>query len=395
LREGDKNANLLFHIDGKKPRARAVSLLLLTHTDTVDPGPVAAWTVSPPFKARRDGDRLYGLGSADAKVDLLAKLLAAERFRGRTLSHGFCVLGTWGEEVGLLGAKEFVRSGKVQPRFVVCGEPSDLTIIHAHKGYLVARVELGIKANAAPTGSPMGSVVESRTYQGRAAHSSTPNLGENAIEKALHDPESFGAGKPLAPVFAHGGQGANSVAATCELGFGEGTSLPLAEARAVIDRWHALIGALSPDRDDRFDPPGAVSNVGFISGEGGRLTLLLDARLLPGHSPEAIAAAFEEEVRALGGRVSFERQNPAVYTDPRGELCRAAQAISAGLGLSTELATKATNTEAAAFAGLAEAIVFGPGTSRGNAHCPNEHTSIAQLLQAIDWYERLIAHFCV
>jgi succinyl-diaminopimelate desuccinylase len=238
-------------------------------------------------------------------------------------------------------------------------------------------------------------VVESRTYQGRAAHSSTPGLGENAIEKALHDPESFGPGKPLAAVFVQGGQGANSVAARCELGFGAGPPLPLAEARAVIDRWHALIGALSPDRDERFDPPFAVSNLGFISGERGKLTLLLDARLLPGHAPEAIAAAFEEEVRALGGRVTFERQNPAVYTDPRGELCRAAQGISLELGLSSELATKATNTEAAAFAGLAQAIVFGPGTSRGNAHCPNEHTSIAQLLKAIDWYERLIAHFCV
>jgi acetylornithine deacetylase/succinyl-diaminopimelate desuccinylase-like protein len=393
-RDGERNTNLLFQPDGRRPRT--VALLLLTHTDTVDPGPLAAWTVTPPFQARRDGDRLYGLGSADAKVDLLAKLIAADRFRDRTLAQGFCLLGTYGEEIGLLGAKEFVRSGRVRPRFVVCGEPSDLTIIHAHKGYLVARVELGPEADAAAVAGTAVSVSESRTYQGRAAHSSTPGLGENAIEKALRDPESFGLGKkPLTPVFALGGQGANSVAASCELGFGEGLALPLAEARAVIDRWHSLIGALSPDRDDRFDPPRAASNVGFISGEHGQLTLLLDARLLPGHSPEAVAAAFEEEVRALGGRVRFERQNPAVYTDPRGELCRAAQAASGALGLPTALATKATNTEAAAFTGQAEAIVFGPGTSRGNAHCPNEHTSLAQLSKAVDWYERLIAHLCL
>jgi len=235
-------------------------------------------------------------------------------------------------------------------------------------------------------------VRETRAYQGRAAHSSTPALGENAIEKALRDTAPTA---PLSVVFAHGGQGANSVPASCEIGLGEGPPLPLAAAKGIVDRWHALIAALTPARDDRFDPPGTVSNVGFLSGEAGRLTLLLDARLLPGHSPEAIAAAFEEEVRRLGGRVTFERQNPAVYTDPKGELCRAAQRASTALGLPPDLATKATNTEAAAFTGLAEAIVFGPGTSRGNAHCPNEHTSISQLFRAIDWYERVIAELCL
>jgi acetylornithine deacetylase/succinyl-diaminopimelate desuccinylase-like protein len=384
-----KSANVLFALDDAHPNTPV--LLLLTHTDTVDPGPLEAWTVTPPFTALRDGDRLYGLGSADAKVDLLAKLLAAGRFRDRKLSRGFCLLATYGEEIGLVGAKEFVRSGRLRPRFVVCGEPSELRVIHAHKGYLVARVQLG--RPAAP--SQASQISEKRHYQGRAAHSSTPALGDNAIEKALHDPGLSALGDSLAVVSIQGGQGANSVPASCELGLGTGAPLPLREARAVVDRWHSLIGALSPDRDDRFDPPAAVSNVGWIQGRAGELGLLLDARLLPGHSPEAIAAAFGEEVHALGGRVTFERQNPAVYTDPRGELCRAARQASESLGLPADPTTKATNTEAAAFAGIAEAIVFGPGTSRGNAHCPNEHTSIAQLTQAIDWYERLIAQICL
>ncbi len=389
--ENHQNANLLFQLADQP--TREVDLLLLTHTDTVDPGPLTAWTVTSPFKARQEDDHLYGLGSADAKVDLLAKLLAAERFRGRTLARGFGVLGTWGEEVGLLGAKEFAHSGRLRPRFVICGEPSELTIIHAHKGYLVARVELGTEL-ADPSGEPVGSVEESRTYQGRAAHSSTPALGDNAIEKALRDGQPSEPGQSAA-IFIQGGQGANSVAASCEIGFGTGPPLPLAAAGKAIGSWHALIAGLVPSTDDRFDPPVAVSNVGFISGEAGKVTLLLDARLLPGHAPEAVAAAFEEEIRTLGGRVTFERQNPAVYTDPRGELCRGAQGVSVALGLPAELATKATNTEAAAFSGLAEAIVFGPGTSRGNAHCPNEHTSISQLLKAVEWYERVIAHFCV
>jgi acetylornithine deacetylase/succinyl-diaminopimelate desuccinylase-like protein len=381
-----RDANVLFQRESSQPDETA--LLLLTHTDTVDPGPPKAWTVSPPYTALHEGDKLYGLGSADAKVDLLAKLLAAGRFHDRKLARGFCLLATYGEEVGLVGAKDFVRSGRIRPRFVVCGEPSELRVIHAHKGYLVARVDLGKD----PVPLPANEIAETRHYEGRAAHSSTPTLGDNAIEKALRDSSGSTAVKVVA---ARGGQGANSVPASCDLTFGSGAPLPLADARTVIARWHALIAALSPSRDDRFDPPFAVSNLGWLEGEGGRLTLLLDARLLPGHSPEAVAAAFEEEVQSLGGRVLFERQNPAVYTDPHGELCNAARKASASLGLFPEPTTKATNTEAAAFAGVAEAIVFGPGTSRGNAHCPNEHTSVSQLHQAVDWYERLITEICV
>jgi acetylornithine deacetylase/succinyl-diaminopimelate desuccinylase-like protein len=170
--------------------------------------------------------------------------------------------------------------------------------------------------------------------------------------------------------------------------------LPLAAARRLIERFSDLVAALAPSRDDRFDPPQAVTNLGFIEGRDGVLEMLLDARLLPGHRPEALATVFEEEVRAVGGSVVFERANPAVYTDPDGALSQAAIRTSQRLALDPSLHTKATNTEAAAFAGRAEAIVFGPGPSVGNAHCPNEHTLVPQLAQAIDWYEALIRELC-
>ena len=376
---GARHANFLMSLPGSSGRE---PLLLVTHTDTVPAGPLDRWTETPPHVARVAGDRLYGLGSADVKADLCAKLLAAERWRGRPLRRDFFVLGTFGEEIGLLGAKAFVGSGRLTPRFVVCGEPSDLTIIHAHKGYLVARVRLGRPAR------PSASAGRTLRFEGRAAHSSSPSRGENAIEKALvHD--LHGA------VALRGGQGANSVPALCEveLGTREG-NLPLGALRQAISRWHFVLAMLAPAKDPRFDPATAVSNVGFVQAADGEVELLLDARLLPGHDPAAVERAFEAEIAALAGSVSFERENPAVWTDPEGELCRAAVRASSALGLSTEPRTKATNTEAAAFAGLCDAIVFGPGTSAGNAHCPNEHTSLAQLRTAIDWYERLIGELC-
>ena len=379
---GTTHANFLFCVPGGPP---ADTLLLLTHTDTVAPGPEDRWTETKPFEPRLVGDQLYGLGSADVKVDLLCKLLAAERIPRASLRRGLFILGTYGEEIGLLGAKSFARQGAVKPRFVVCGEPSQLTIIHAHKGYLVARVSLG-----QPRSKSSVTKTSTRNFSGKSAHSSTPQLGENAILKALRE--------PLEGVVAiRGGQGANSVPAECTVelaGSASSELLPLAAARRLAARFAELVAALVPTRDDRFDPPFAVTNLGYIEGRDGSLEMLLDARLLPGHRPETLATAFEEEVRALGGAVTFERANPAVYTDPDGALCQAAVRVSRRLNLDATLHTKATNTEAAAFAGLAEAIVFGPGPSVGNAHCPNEHTLVPQLAQAIDWYEALIRELC-
>jgi acetylornithine deacetylase/succinyl-diaminopimelate desuccinylase-like protein len=379
LTPGGRDANLLVGLPGGSERE---PLLLLTHTDTVEPGPLERWTITAPLTAKVDGDRLYGLGSADVKVDLCAKLLALERHKGKPLRRGVFVLGTYGEEVGLLGAKAFVKSGRLRPRAVVCGEPSELRIVHAHKGYLVARVRLG--EERAVSGGPS----RQRSFQGKAAHSSTPALGENAIEKALADPL-------LGAVSLRGGQGANSVPSSCEVELGDGpATLPLESMRKAVAAWHSLVSALRPDSDGRFAPASTVSNLGWARAENGRAELLLDARLLPGHDPAGLAATFGEAVRALGGSVSFERENPAVWTDPAGDLVQAARRVSQALDLNDAPQTKATNTEAAAFAGLCEAIVFGPGISSGNAHCANEFTLLPQVARAIDWYDRLITELC-
>ena len=70
---GVTHANYLFERPGS---TGAEPLLLLTHTDTVPTGPLDRWTETGPFAARVDGDKLFGLGSADVKTDLLCKLLA-------------------------------------------------------------------------------------------------------------------------------------------------------------------------------------------------------------------------------------------------------------------------------------------------------------------------------
>ena len=53
-------------------------VLLVTHLDTVPPGPLERWTSDPWTLTERDGF-LHGLGVADVKLDALCKAEAARR----------------------------------------------------------------------------------------------------------------------------------------------------------------------------------------------------------------------------------------------------------------------------------------------------------------------------
>jgi acetylornithine deacetylase len=144
------------------PRTRA-GLLLSGHTDCV-PAREPEWTVDP-FSLTDRGDRWLGRGSADMKGFVaLAAALAAE-VDPSSLRAPLCLLFTYDEEVGMLGAREVVRqwpASEALPRACVIGEPTALAVVRMHKGHLKLRVSLA----------------------GRTSHSGTPQHGDNAIEKA-------------------------------------------------------------------------------------------------------------------------------------------------------------------------------------------------------------------
>jgi len=118
----------------------------------------------PPFVTSRvEGDTLHGRGSCDAKGTLAAQVLAAERLRAngeRRVGLVFVV----GEERGSDGAKT-ANGHRLAAgcRCLINGEPTDGRLATATRGIL--RVKL--------------------SAQGRAAHSSRPDLGESAIDKLL------------------------------------------------------------------------------------------------------------------------------------------------------------------------------------------------------------------
>lgn len=238
-------ANLFVRVGPEvDPRTRA-GLLLCGHTDCV-PAREPEWTVDP-FALTDRGDRWLGRGTADMKGFVALAATLAATVEPTRLRAPLCLLFTYDEEVGMLGAREVVRqwpAGDSLPRACVIGEPTSLAVVRLHKGHLKLRV----------------------TLPGRAAHSGTPHHGDNAIEKAAPVVAALAAlrreleteGPQMADVFPEapfvplnvatiaGGVAINVVPDRCvvELGF---RPLPGSDVDALRARVEAAVRAAAPD----------------------------------------------------------------------------------------------------------------------------------------------------
>jgi len=118
--------------------------------------------VPPYFPSREERGLLFGRGSCDAKGILAAQVAAAEALRGAGETR-IGLLFVVGEERGSDGAPVANRLAPAGVRYLVNGEPTDSRLGAATRGILRVRLQA----------------------DGRAAHSSFPELGISAIDRLL------------------------------------------------------------------------------------------------------------------------------------------------------------------------------------------------------------------
>ena len=114
-------------------------LAYFCHTDVV---PAIGWTGpgGDPFAAIVQEDRVYGRGSCDMKGSLVAMLDAVSRVAVSEQKAPIWIICTADEEVGFGGAKHLVDNSEAYREVVqaqplaVIGEPTQLEVVHAHKG---------------------------------------------------------------------------------------------------------------------------------------------------------------------------------------------------------------------------------------------------------------------
>lgn len=412
-REGAEQVNLLATVHGRDSLLRP--LVLNTHLDTVPPGAPELWTAcaGDPFRARIDGDRIYGLGAADTKLDFAAKVFALKDVG--VPRRDIYLVGSFGEEHGLVGAREVAEAGLLpHGALAFVGEASRLEVITTHKGLMAFELELRFAPRQA------GSAMRARrmVFEGKAAHSSTPALGVNAITMAL---VAIAANPRLKIASISGGTAINVVPARCEIVMAsENGDLPirgatqisnaeassvnefiLAEALSAMTRFVAMLsefaGRASTAEPD-YAPPTLTCNPGVIRSEAGALRLGFEMRPPPGFGLDAVRHGLARIVDELARtnqelRVALinRRANPGFRAPAASETVELAMGALAIAGLPLRAGVKAGCTEAGIYAAAGlEPVVIGPGPSTGVIHAPNEYNFLSDVEGAVRFYRALL-----
>lgn len=337
---GDGQHNLIARLDGDPSPERGGPLVLLgAHQDTV---PVEGMKIEP-FRPEIRQQRLYGRGACDVKGGMAAMLAAVSRLSERPANQrpNVALVCTVNEEYGFGGARVLVQAwttgpGQLLPRkpdAAVIAEPTGLDVVVAHKG-----------------------VVRWRCHaRGRAAHSSRPELGENAIYR-------------------------------------------MARALVAIERYqNQVVGMLASH------PRCGLStlSVGTIRG-GSSVNIVpdhavieIDRRLPPGETPESARQHLIEYLagQQLGFTPEHEApymQGPPLSDEFNQELSDRVVAVATEVAGSSQKVGVAYATDAAfvAAAGV-PSVVFGPGLIE-QAHTDSEWIALDQLRQGAEAYYRLL-----
>lgn len=316
--------NLIARLPGRDSSRR---LLFEAHTDTVS---VSGMTI-PPFEPAISEGRLYGRGSCDTKAGLAAMVHAATSLKsaGIVPPCEVWVVAAADEEFSFRGVSRLLEG--LQATAAVVSEPTQMRVAIASKGVLRWRIQC----------------------RGKAAHSSKPQTGINAITN-------------MARVI---------------LALEEDT----ARLRSIA---HPLLG-------------NATLNIGVI--EGGRqvnivpdlCTIELDRRLLPGESIREVLEHYRS-ILDPGLDAHFETpmlEDEALETSPETDLVRCALRVARELGVNPTPLGVPFGTDASKFsrAGI-PSIICGPG-SIDLAHGPIEYVEISQVEQAVEFYRHLMLAF--
>ncbi|MCC6589872.1 MAG: M20 family metallopeptidase [Bryobacterales bacterium] len=321
--------NLIVRLPGESRR----KVILEAHMDTAS---INGMTIDPFDPVIKNG-LMYGRGSCDTKAGLAGMMVAMAELaeQGIKPPHEVWLCAAADEEYSFRGVLKLCAELKKEADPAVAAivaEPTELRLVIASKGVLRWKVNT----------------------RGRAAHSSKPHLGVNAIENM-----------------------SRLVLALAE------------ENRKLAEHKHPLLG------------PGTL-NVGVIHG-GVQVnfvpdwcTVEIDRRLLPGEDSAAVHEYYGRFFDSLGFNAWQEAPmlaDEALNTAPGQAMVRCASQVLNGIGLDGEPVGVPYGSDASKLARIGvPSIIYGPG-SIDQAHAAVEWVDCRQVEQATDFYRRFLVDF--
>lgn len=397
-------ANVIARPVQERPGAE---FLLQTHLDTVDPGPFSLWTETGanPFDAHIIDGRIHGLGAADVKLDFLCKLEALASFgNNRNWRLPPVLVGTFGEESGMQGALKLIRKNKIAAKMALIGEPSNLQVINAAKGF--ASVEIRVPFSEEEMNYRQehnlreSTSTQSKLFRGKAAHSSVPHLGESAIVKMLDAivmlPDSVNI------MEMDGGINFNTVPSHAFLEIDMVSTVESPISRKIANIYRAvktLELEFLEHKDNEFHPSSPTLNIGLVRTNEDDIQLSGTCRIPPIITQE-IYEGWMDRLRGVceenGASFRVNDYKKPFRTEMNSILVKGCLDELRAMGLSDQPISQASTNEASIFSRVGiECVCFGPGKREGNVHTPQEHVALADLEKAVEFYKRIIERFCL
>jgi acetylornithine deacetylase len=112
---------------------------------------------------RRFIDAYFGAGITDMKLFLAIAMKAGAQIDEKKMKYPFSLVFTSDEEVGCVGARKLLAAKKYLAEWIVVGEPTAMTPVYAHKGYIYKIIDI----------------------YGEGGHSSDPKNGTSVVKLAL------------------------------------------------------------------------------------------------------------------------------------------------------------------------------------------------------------------
>ncbi len=318
------------------------------HVDTVQAGDLAQWSFDP-FRPKVEDGKVWGRGSVDQKGGLAAMLSAARIVQELGLNEKLTIYFTgtvMEEDCEGLSWQHLIREGNLRPDFVVLTEPTNMHLYRGHRGRMEMRVDVA----------------------GRSCHSSSPELGDNAIYK-------------LARLSLEIEELNNRLLPAPQLGKG---SITVTETSSSSPSACAVPDGASMRIDRRLTyaetKESAVAEVYAAAKSAG--------------CPEAKVAVLMFEEAAYTGKIyPTEKYYPMWAVEEDSSFVRnAADAYGRLFGCTPQVGMWTYSTNGVAIAGIygIPCILFGPGNEK-YAHTANEACEIGQLTGAAAFYAALVA----
>lgn len=310
------------------------------HMDVVDPGNLDAWDTDPFDPVVKDG-KLFGRGACDMKSGLSALVVALLEMleKGEKLPGKIKLLATVGEETGNYGAAELTKKVYADDLAgLMIAEPRDdlHAITYACKGVIDYHV----------------------TSIGKAAHSSRPQLGINAIDNLFE--------------FAQ-------------------------QAKAEL----AKFDQEDPDLGHLTHVISLISGGDQINSVPSQAKLGGNIRTIPEYPNQVVYDKLEEIITNLNKKPGFNLSIKYTFPeepmagDKNSPFIKLAQKVAnEQMGFTPDVGTSTGANDGQEFTQADHdftSIIFGPGSD--TAHMPNEYVNLDAYYNAVQFYQNFAKAF--